>query len=309
MLKSKGVPVLWVGLPAIRGTEGDLRHALPRRPVSRRRRQGRHHLCRCLGRLRRRGRPLPPEGPRLRRPDPPVALLPTACISPSPARASWRTMSSARSPACSPGRSGRSRCRARPATPDANAVPGQPAPRRWPDRSCRWWPRPSAPINCSAAPARVRPAVDALRRAHAGEGRSAGARRPAAPTISPGRAAKSAVSRPRAIRRSPPIIAERNGGGSARTEADAAARCQQQHLQQQQKRQPQQRSADAASGRRRPAARRCATSSAASARRRASPRRRQPARRADADRPGAPRPPGSVGAIGRSPAGQSSRDY
>ena len=28
---------------------------------------------------------------------------------------------------------------------------------RWPDRSCRWWRLPSAPINCSAAPARAPP--------------------------------------------------------------------------------------------------------------------------------------------------------
>ena len=33
---------------------------------------------------------------------------------------------------------------------------------RWPDRSCRWWPPPSAPINCSAVPARGPAAVDAL---------------------------------------------------------------------------------------------------------------------------------------------------
>ena len=74
VLKSKGVPVLWVGLPAIRGAKGNVGHAVPGCAVSRRRRQGRHHLCRCLGWLCRRSRPLPAERPRLRRPDPPVAF-------------------------------------------------------------------------------------------------------------------------------------------------------------------------------------------------------------------------------------------
>ncbi|MFK4626524.1 hypothetical protein ABIF50_009830 [Bradyrhizobium diazoefficiens] len=37
-------------------------HAVPGFALSRGRGQGRHHLCRCLGRLRRRSRPLPPEG-------------------------------------------------------------------------------------------------------------------------------------------------------------------------------------------------------------------------------------------------------
>ena len=43
--------------------------------LSRCSRQGRHHLCRCLGRICRRSRALPAEGSRLRRPDPAVALL------------------------------------------------------------------------------------------------------------------------------------------------------------------------------------------------------------------------------------------
>jgi hypothetical protein len=48
VLKAKGVPVLWVGGAR---HQGDLRHAVPGCFVSRRRRQGRHHLCRRLGRL------------------------------------------------------------------------------------------------------------------------------------------------------------------------------------------------------------------------------------------------------------------
>ena len=51
VLKSKGVPVLWVGLPAIRGQKGTadmlFLDALYREASG----QGRHHLCRRLGRL------------------------------------------------------------------------------------------------------------------------------------------------------------------------------------------------------------------------------------------------------------------
>ena len=53
VLKSKGVPVLWVGLARGARRQGDRGHAVPGFAVSRRRRQGRHHLCRCLGRFRR----------------------------------------------------------------------------------------------------------------------------------------------------------------------------------------------------------------------------------------------------------------
>ena len=55
--------------------QGNGGHAVPGFAVSRRRRQGRHHLCRRLGRLCRRSRPLPAEGPGLRRPAPPAAFL------------------------------------------------------------------------------------------------------------------------------------------------------------------------------------------------------------------------------------------
>ena len=53
----------------------------------------------------------------------------TACSSPSPARENSRTMSTAKSPACWPARSGPIALPSEPATPDANAAPGQPAPR------------------------------------------------------------------------------------------------------------------------------------------------------------------------------------
>ena len=71
---------------------------------------------------------------------------------------------------------------------------------RWPDRSCRWWHPPSAPINCSAAPARARPR--SMRSPRERWSRASRWRRPpAAPMISPGRAARSAANRPRAKRR------------------------------------------------------------------------------------------------------------
>jgi hypothetical protein len=73
VVKSKGVPVVWVGLPAIRGPKGTadmlFLDSLYRDAA------GKHHLCRCLGRVCRRSRPLPAKGSRLRGPDPPAALL------------------------------------------------------------------------------------------------------------------------------------------------------------------------------------------------------------------------------------------
>ena len=89
-----------------------------------------------------------------------------------------------------------------PATPDANALPASRRRARWRDRSCRWWHLPSAPINCSAAPARARPRSMRSPRAHWSRA-NRWRRPPAAPTISSGRAARSDANRPRAKRRSP----------------------------------------------------------------------------------------------------------
>ena len=55
-LKSKGVPVFWVGLPAIRGHESDRRCGLSQRSLSRPRRARRGDLYRRVGRIRRRSR-------------------------------------------------------------------------------------------------------------------------------------------------------------------------------------------------------------------------------------------------------------
>ena len=129
VLKSKGVPVLWVGLPAVRGAKGDRRHAVPGFAVSRCRRQGRHHLCRCLGRLCRRSRPLPAEGPGLRRPDPPAALLRRRVFHQG-RRAQARALCRARDHAAAGGAlRRRSRCRPNRRRPTPMRVPGQPAPR------------------------------------------------------------------------------------------------------------------------------------------------------------------------------------
>lgn len=71
---------------------------------------------------------------------------------------------------------------------------------RWQDRSCRWWPPPSGPINCSAARDRARPR--SMRSSREPWSRANRSRHPpAAPMISPGRAAKSNASRPEAKRR------------------------------------------------------------------------------------------------------------
>jgi hypothetical protein len=63
-----------VGWPA-RGArrQGDRGYVVPGFAVSRGRQQGRHHLCRCLGRICRRSRPLPAAGPGLRA-EPALAL-------------------------------------------------------------------------------------------------------------------------------------------------------------------------------------------------------------------------------------------
>jgi len=129
VMKSKGVPVLWVGLPAVRGNQGDRR------------------ICcswiRCIATAA--GKAgitmsmfwdgFVDEAGRSCRGAPTLKASLANCVpmtassSPGPAHASSRTMSSARSPGCWRRAPRRSRCRTEPATPDANALPGQPAPR------------------------------------------------------------------------------------------------------------------------------------------------------------------------------------
>ena len=53
-LKTRGVPIMWVGLPAIRGAKSTSDMSYLNELFSRASREGRHCLCRHLGRLRRR---------------------------------------------------------------------------------------------------------------------------------------------------------------------------------------------------------------------------------------------------------------
>jgi hypothetical protein len=46
-LETNGVPVLWIGLPAIRGTRTDWRHQLPQRALSEAKWQNRREFVGC----------------------------------------------------------------------------------------------------------------------------------------------------------------------------------------------------------------------------------------------------------------------
>ena len=81
---------------------------------------------------------------------------PTACTSPRPARSSSRIMSSAKSTGCWLRVPRRLRCRPNRQRPTPMRGPVSRRRVRWPDRSFRWWPLLSAPINCSAVPGRGR---------------------------------------------------------------------------------------------------------------------------------------------------------
>ena len=128
VLKSKGVPVLWVGLPVVSWPQGDRRHAVPGFALSRRGRQGRHHICRCLGRLCRRSRPLPAEGPGLRRSDPTAALLRRRVFHQG-RRAQARALCRARNHAAVRGAFRADRAADRACDARRQCLPGQPAPR------------------------------------------------------------------------------------------------------------------------------------------------------------------------------------
>ena len=175
VMKSKGVPVLWVGLPAVRGAKATsdmlFLDSLYRDAAGK---AGITYVDVWDGFVDEAGRFLQ-QGPGLRRPDPPAALLSTACTSPGTARANWRIMSSARSRGCWRRGPRRFALPTEPATPDANALPGQPAPRPLAG--------PILPLVASSVgtdqllggPGSRPAAVDALARADAGEGRGAGA--------------------------------------------------------------------------------------------------------------------------------------
>ena len=73
VLKARNVPVFWVGLPSVRGARATAEMVYLNDLYRGARREGRHHLRRHLGRLRRRGRQLQQLRPGLRRPDAPPA--------------------------------------------------------------------------------------------------------------------------------------------------------------------------------------------------------------------------------------------
>ena len=117
ILKSKGVPVLWVGLPAVRGRQGNRRHAVPGFALSRLPppRLGSPMLMSGKGLSMKPGDFLQ-QGPdfegQIRRCGPT-----TACISPRPVPGSSRISSSAKSPGYWLPTRRRLRCRPNPPAP------------------------------------------------------------------------------------------------------------------------------------------------------------------------------------------------
>ncbi len=160
VLKAKGVPVLWVGLPAVRGAKAIRRHGVSGYALSRCGRQGRHHLCRCLGTdLSMKPGAFCSKAP--------ISKGRSAGCAPAdgvyftrPARSSSRIMPSANSPGWLAARSAPIVLPTEPATPDANARPDQPA-RPLAGPIVPRWPLRQARINCSAFPGSRQVAIDA----------------------------------------------------------------------------------------------------------------------------------------------------
>ena len=108
VLKARNVPVFWVGLPSVRGARATVRDGLSQRSLPRPRREGGRHLCRHLGRLRRRRRQLQQLRSGLRGPDAAPALRRRRAFHPR-RRAQARALCRARDPprdagACDAGR-------------------------------------------------------------------------------------------------------------------------------------------------------------------------------------------------------------
>ncbi len=156
VLKSKGVPVLWVGLPAVRGTNATsdmlFLDSLYREAAAK---AGITYVDVWDGFVDEAGRYLQ-QGPDFEGQIAGCAPM-TACTSPRPAPASLRIMSSGKSRGCWPRVPRRSRCRPNRLPPTPMPSPASRRRVRWRDRSCRWWNPPSVPINCSAARGRGRP--------------------------------------------------------------------------------------------------------------------------------------------------------
>ena len=158
VLKSKGVPVLWVGLPAIRGPKGTsdmlFLDALYRDGAGK---AGITYVDIWDGFVDEAGRFLQ-KGPDF---EGQIRQLRTAdgVFFTKARRAQARALCRARgdAPARFPLRADRA-CRSNRQRPTPMSCPASRRRARWPDRSCRWWPLPSAPISCSAVPARARQA-------------------------------------------------------------------------------------------------------------------------------------------------------
>src|SRR5579871_3376544 len=154
--KSKGVPVIWVGLPAIRGPKGTsdilFLDSLYRDAANK---AGITYVDVWDGFVDERGLFLQ-KGPDFEGQIRQLRSM-TASISPSPAHESSPIMSSARSPACSLRAPHRLRCRPSPQHPRPTRFRVNQRRARSLDRSCHWLPPMSAPTSCWADRARGLP--------------------------------------------------------------------------------------------------------------------------------------------------------
>ena len=199
VLKSKGVPVLWVGLPAVRGTKATadmlFLDSLYREAAGK---AGITYVDVWDGFVDEAGRYLQ-QGPdfegqirRLRSYDGVYFTQAGARkLAHYVEREITRLLAARSAPIALP---------TEPATPDANAKPGQPAPRPLAGPILPLVASSSAPINCSAVRDRARPRSTRSRREPWSRA-SRWRRPPAAPMILSGRAARSDANRPRARHR------------------------------------------------------------------------------------------------------------
>jgi hypothetical protein len=154
------VPVLWVGLPAVRGAKATADTAFWIRSIAMRpARPGITYVDVWDGFVDEAGRFLQ-QGPdfegQIRR-----LRSSMACTSPRPARSSSRIMPSAKSTGCWPARSAPIVLPTEPATPDAKALPDQPAPRPLAGPIVPWGPLLSAPDQLLGGPGAGPVAIDA----------------------------------------------------------------------------------------------------------------------------------------------------
>ena len=150
VLKSKGVPVLWVGLPVVRGPKATADTAfldtLYREAAGK---AGITYVDVWDGFVDEAGRFL--QQGLISKGESAGCAPAMACTSPRPARLSWRITSSAKSTVCWRRVPHRLYCPPNRQRPMPNALPDQPRRRvRWLGRSFPWRPPLSAPTNCSA---------------------------------------------------------------------------------------------------------------------------------------------------------------